>query len=334
MSSHVYEIMKTIYSTPASESTDATRISILQNTLSQLRLSNIATLDGLMTHFTRLIELTSADEAYVSALATTLAPCILRPKVETSMTMEEKYSYRLIRDLFAHKQAIFSELKRASSLTHTPSIDTQRPRAISTDESNRKANMEARARAVIAASGAPRSRATSPAPSPRGHRRDRSSGGPETRFPIQTSPTSPDQVRARAPARQSLEVPKDSDAVPASAPEAAPTNGASVTVPLASITNGSTAATNEAVPQTSATYIPGMGDGMDDILGGAVSGVAKRDSLGRSGHVANNRFSLGGRRPVGGKRMSIDQGGEKKRDSLVSLGGHEGVTLTDKPMDD
>src|SRR3954464_5625469 len=103
VSSHVYEIMKTIYSTQRTETSDATRISVLQNTLSQLRLANIATLDGLMTHFTRLIELTSADEAYIAAIATSLAPCILRPKTETSMTMEEKYSYRLIRDLFSHK---------------------------------------------------------------------------------------------------------------------------------------------------------------------------------------------------------------------------------------
>ncbi|RAL58319.1 hypothetical protein DID88_006431 [Monilinia fructigena] len=187
------------------------------NTLSQLRLANIATLDALMTHFTRLIELTSADEAYISELATILAPCVLRPKTETSMTMEEKYSYRLIRDLFAHKDAIFSELKRASSLNSASNIDTRRPRAISTDESNRRANMEARQKAIIAAGGA-RSRATSPAPSPRGHRRDRSSGPPaaETRFPVQTSPTATtDSARnSRGSVRQSLEVPSSAEASP------------------------------------------------------------------------------------------------------------------------
>lgn len=316
--------MKTIYSTPASESTDSARISVLQNTLSQLRLSNIATLDALMTHFTRLIELTSADETYIASLATILAPCILRPKVETSMTMEERYSYRLIRDLFNHKEAIFTELKRASSLSHSVSVDT-RPRAISTDESNRKANMEARARAIMQASGS-RSRATSPAPSPRGHRRDRSSGGPETRFPVQISPTATaDHMRhnraSTAATRHSLEVPNDAAPVP---PE--PTNGQ----PLQSITNGSS---EPQAPQTSATYIPGMDDGLDPV------GVVKRDSLGRSAPAAGGRFA--GRRPVPGgyNRMSVH---EHKRDSVGSLGGHEdgsgggrmGVSLTDKPMDD
>ncbi|KAE8442632.1 hypothetical protein EG329_002989 [Mollisiaceae sp. DMI_Dod_QoI] len=323
VSSHVYEIMKTIYSTPASESTDSARISVLQNTLSQLRLSNIATLDALMTHFTRLIELTSADEAYIAALATSLAPCILRPRTETSMTMEERYSYRLIRDLFAHKDAIFSELKRASSLSHSISVDT-RPRAISTDESNRKANMEARARAIISAGS--RSRATSPAPSPRGHRRDRSSGGPETRFPIQTSPTNTaDHARTTRPTtgiRQSLEVPNESaPVVPAE-----PING----TPLQPITNGRA----EAPAQASATYMPGVGDGLDDI------GIEKRNSLGRAGPASGGRY---GRRPVGvGNRMSTEHG--NKRDSIASQGGNEssdspisgrvGVSLTDKPMDD
>jgi hypothetical protein len=198
VSSHVYEIIKTIYSTTA-ESSEEARISVIQSTLGQLRLANIATLDAICTHFTRLIELTSADEAYVTALANALAPCILRPRQESSLTMNERYSYRLIRDLFAHKDAIFGELKRASSLTHSSS-GAQRPRAISTDESNRRANYEERNRA-IAAQRSPR--ATSPAPGPRGgsHRRDRS----QTRFPVNTS--SPTETRRGT--RGSLEVPGD-----------------------------------------------------------------------------------------------------------------------------
>jgi hypothetical protein len=317
--------MKTIYSTPAADSSDATRISVLQNTLSQLRLSNIATLDGLMTHFTRLVELTSADEAYIVALATTLAPCVLRPKAETSMTMEERFSYRLIRDLFAHKEAIFSELKRASSLTHSGTVTAPRPRAISSDESNRKANMEARSRAIIAAGGS-RSRAGSPQPSPaggRGHRRDRSSGGPETRFPI-ASPTVSEHPRHPRPiitgAVHSLEIP---NTPPMKSVELA--NGAAATPPKPHA-NGSGERSI-----TSATYIPGM----DDELARQVpeeSGVEKRNSLGRSG-APGTRFS--GRKAVGLVRLSQDT---SKRDSVGSLNGSDdsgrvGVSLTDKPMD-
>ncbi|KAG8413235.1 Rho-GTPase-activating protein 8 [Metarhizium acridum] len=189
VSAHVYEIIRTIYTTPTADGSEASRVAVLQQTLSQLRLTNIATLDACMNHFTRLIDLTSADEEYVASLAASLAPCILRPRTETSLTLEEKHASRLVRDLFAHKDAIFSALKRMSTLSHSASAAGSRPRAVSTDESNRKALMEERNRALVEKATASRSRATSPAPGPRGHRRDRSSGGPDTRFPIQTSPT-------------------------------------------------------------------------------------------------------------------------------------------------
>lgn len=197
VSSHVYEIVKTIYTSTAQSSSEQARITVIQSTLGQLRLANIATLDALVTHFTRLIDLTSADEAYISQLANVLAPCILRPKQETGLSMTEKYNVRLIRDLFAHKDAIFGELKRQSSLTHTNSGSTRQTRAISTDESNRKEAMEERQRAIAAAkqaqAGASSGRSRQPSPSPGSripmegstHRRDRSRG-PETRFPVAT----------------------------------------------------------------------------------------------------------------------------------------------------
>ncbi|KAH8698293.1 RhoGAP and Fes/CIP4 domain protein [Talaromyces proteolyticus] len=198
VSSQVYEIVKTIYSTTANETTEEGRIKVLQSTLGQLRLNNIATLDAMMTHFTRLIDLTSADEAYVSTLAQALAPCILRPRIESTLTMNERHSYRLIRDLFDHKDAIFGELKRQSSASaFGAGPSAARPRAISTDESNRRAAMEARNRAI-----ANRSRATSPAPAAR-HRRDRSTDGSLGRFPVNvSSPQGPERK-----SRQSLDVP-------------------------------------------------------------------------------------------------------------------------------
>ncbi|CAK4015260.1 Rho-GTPase-activating RGD2 [Lecanosticta acicola] len=195
VSSHVYEIIKTIYTSTAQNASESARIQVIQSTLGQLRLANIATLDALITHFTRLIELTSAEDEYVQNLSTVLAPCIMRPKQETGLSMNEKYNVRLLRDLFAHKDAIFGELKRQSSLTHTNSGSTRQVRAISTDESRRREHMEERQRAIAAAQQAQAgssSRSRNPSPGGRGplaeggHRRDRSRG-PETRFPVNTT---------------------------------------------------------------------------------------------------------------------------------------------------
>jgi hypothetical protein len=219
----VYEIVKTIYSTTATDVTEETRVSVLQSTLGQLRLANIATLDAICTHFTRLIELTSADEAYVTALANALAPCVLRPRQESTLSMNERYSYRLVRDLFAHKDAIFGELKRASTLTHSAS-GAQRPRAISTDESNRRANMEERQRA-IAAQRSPRAVSPGPNRATGSHRRDRS----QTRFPVNTS--SPTESRRSTLNRGSLEVPANPDS-PTN--DETSTNGTTEAAPAAS----------------------------------------------------------------------------------------------------
>lgn len=226
VSSHVYEIIKTIYTSTAQSASESTRIQVIQSTLGQLRLANIATLDALVTHFTRLIELTSADDAYVQSLSNVLAPCIMRPKQETGLSMTEKYNVRLLRDLFAHKDAIFGELKRQSALTHTNSGSTRNTRAISTDESRRKEHMEERQRAIAAAqqaqAGGTRSRNPSPEPGTRvplpGHRRDRSRG-PETRFPVNTTAAvnAPDR-RVMSPTQSSTSSHRDSLSVPQSPP--------------------------------------------------------------------------------------------------------------------
>lgn len=305
MSSHVYEIIRTIYNNPGEDTSEAHRVAVLQQTLSQLRLTNIATLDACMNHFTRLIELTTADEEYVNALATSLAPCILRPRVETSLTMEEKHAYRLLRDLFANKTAVFSELKRMSTLGHSTSVGTtnNRPRAISTDESNRRIHQEERQRALLEKAGGPRSRAPSPAPSPRGtgstgsHRRDRSVG----RFPVQTSPTEKSE-RARMSMgpilgikRSSLEVPGEGGAAAASSDSA--TNGSE-----------STTTTDSPTSLRSRSETLRSNDSLE-----------KRNSLGRN----PARSSLGRRIPVNPTPVADPAADE-----------HRGVTLEDKPMDD
>ncbi|EXJ64864.1 hypothetical protein A1O7_01203 [Cladophialophora yegresii CBS 114405] len=230
VSSQVYEIIKTIYATTqdavpnpiSSESVDATpRIKVLQSTLGQLRLNNIATLDAITTHFTRLIDLTSADEAYIAALANVLAPCILRPRTESSLTLEERFAYRLIRDLFDHKEAIFGELKRQSSTLSGSNSLSNRQRAVSTaDESSRRANMEARARAITE-QREQRQRDKSPGPANR-HRREKSTEGSMGRFPVVASPR-PDGGHGRnvsgvggpnAAHRGSLEVPGSNESSP------------------------------------------------------------------------------------------------------------------------
>lgn len=279
-----------------------------------------------MTHFTRLIDLTSADEAYVSSLAQSLAPCVLRPRTESSLTMNERHSYRLIRDLFAHKDTIFGELKRQSSALGIAGPTNNRPRAISTDESNRRAAMEARARAIM-----DRSRANSPAP-PRKHRRDRSSGASEVgRFPVNvTSPT-----ERRTVVRNSLDVPSSNSSptgheqlstVNINSAEPA-TNGTSSDSQASATASGSPSSGTSspppppAAPEDSPTPTPTP-----------AHDVEKRAST-RSSGLYTRKPGLGNRASFPTTASGDSEPGSH-RNSLVENEPPKGVTLEDKPMDD
>jgi hypothetical protein len=310
-----------------------------------------------MNHFTRLIDLTSADEEYIAKLATSLAPCVLRPRSETSLTMEEKHAYRLVRDLFAHKDSIFNELKRLSTANSSGSVkgNQNRPRAISTDESNRKAHMEERNRALLEKATGSRSRATSPAPSPRAsHRRDRSVGGPETRFPISTTLTSPTtEHRKRTslgpnlPKRTSLEVPGESDNTVNTATLSHPSDGNFIMNGISAMTAASAASasapTPSTPPQPSAHQPPAaaqIATAPDPQLAKVGEQdhhmVEKRNSLGRSGA----RFSSGRRvTPASAAARTgtpppnhhPERGTPQKQQP--GHGQQHSVTLVDAPMD-
>jgi hypothetical protein len=261
--------------------------------------------------------------------------------------MHERHAYRLIRDLFDHKEEIFGELKRASSQNHSLGAPPgPRPRApSSTDESNRRANMEARNQAIVKN----RARAPSPAPSPiingRGHRRDRSSGAAERRFPIQTSPTANMDIHKRG-MRHSLEVPDVTSALPHpvdanTAP--APASAAPVLPEAPAETSAANGTSDQAEPPPADPARISSISSLNELRENTHTSVEKKNSLGRSGHVAAAASRLNR------KKESISGGGlgmiarhSLKRDSAGSLheqagAGQEndrrGVELSDKPMD-
>jgi len=152
ISSNVYDIFKALYASHGNDVDDRKRLAAIQNTLVQLRVSHVATLDALLTHLTRLIALVAGNnESFAQQIANNLGPCILRPRQESSLTQHDRHASRLIMDLFRHKDKIFKELKKHAA---------GRIRTTSSDESNRRANAQERHRAVSAAMS--RERTSSP----------------------------------------------------------------------------------------------------------------------------------------------------------------------------
>lgn len=129
-----YEVLKAIYSHSASQSgtqtekSDARRTAVL-NTLSQLRVNNIATLDALTAHLKRLLTIAKAKEADIQRIAKEVGRSILRPKVESPLTFNDTFSAQLVQDLLVDRDRLFKELKQRAlqqAPTREPSLVQRR----------------------------------------------------------------------------------------------------------------------------------------------------------------------------------------------------------------
>lgn len=129
-----FDLIQTLYQSYPVEShddeADKSRITGLQNTLTELPVCNLATLDSILTHLKRLINIIgSKNEQLGQTLQTRLSKefgaLILRPKRGASelhgkninsfnLTMES-LQQNFIKDLFTHKEVIFGELRKRNS---------------------------------------------------------------------------------------------------------------------------------------------------------------------------------------------------------------------------
>ncbi|RLV90186.1 Rho-GTPase-activating protein RGD2 [Spathaspora sp. JA1] len=115
-----YDVIKLLYvNYPIhDESKTDSRINGLQNVLCELPKCNIATLDVLLTHISRLINIVGSKDKILAtsvqnSIAKEFAPLVLRPKEQSEIN--DKHQVNFITDLLNHKDTIFTELRRQSS---------------------------------------------------------------------------------------------------------------------------------------------------------------------------------------------------------------------------
>lgn len=145
-----YDLIQTLYQSYSPSKNDIqidkTRINGLQNTLSELPVCNLATLDAILTHLNRLVGIIKAKNKELGIELSNLlhkefAHLILRPRdsgalddggIAKSAVATELLQKSFSADLFANKDAIFGELRRRNlkgvqrggSTTSTPSRET------------------------------------------------------------------------------------------------------------------------------------------------------------------------------------------------------------------
>ncbi len=153
--SDLYDVFRTIYSqygnngldspNDSSNGNDQTqlRLSAIQNTLAALPKCNIATLDSIARHFTRLIKIiklpisssstvggSNSDQSipekqeesqlkgidiFKNRIAQEFSMCIIRPKIQTNITLGDKHGSKLMIDILNYREIIFADLRRRGS---------------------------------------------------------------------------------------------------------------------------------------------------------------------------------------------------------------------------
>lgn len=129
-----FDLIMTLYQNYPAESQDKnvnkSRLTGLQNTLLELPVCSLATLDAILTHLNRLVNIiSSANEDLGSSLRLRLCKefgaLVLRPKrdnegaegknLHSNTVAVEIIQQEFVTDLFAHKDNIFGELRRRNS---------------------------------------------------------------------------------------------------------------------------------------------------------------------------------------------------------------------------
>ncbi|KAJ2958402.1 hypothetical protein NQZ79_g5993 [Umbelopsis isabellina] len=110
----LYDPVKVLYA-DSSLDTD-TRIKSISNLLSTLPASNYQTTELLFRHLHRLTAGCQApvNEMLSTKLSIVLGPILLRPRVDSTLTVHDKCPHRLVKDLIDHCDNIFSETAHES----------------------------------------------------------------------------------------------------------------------------------------------------------------------------------------------------------------------------
>lgn len=113
------------------DTSNKSRITGLQNSLIDLPVCNLATLDAILTHLSRLVMIISSKNeklstSFKSRLCREFGSLVLGPKKEDSaLNGKSVYSFKMaleqleqnfVADLFDHKESIFGELRRRNSM--------------------------------------------------------------------------------------------------------------------------------------------------------------------------------------------------------------------------
>lgn len=142
--SQLYDILKGIYSKFGGDSEEQSqaRLQSLENTLAQLTLTHVATLDAFTAHIHRLVTIANAEPADIEHIAKEWGPALCWPKVRSALSLDDVFPVQLFKDLLNSRDRIFGELKKHAIVSPQASVSSNGPRFRSISQTSRASSMK------------------------------------------------------------------------------------------------------------------------------------------------------------------------------------------------
>ncbi|KAJ3052451.1 hypothetical protein HK097_006248 [Rhizophlyctis rosea] len=119
----VYEEVKMVYLSKTEDLVDM-RLKSLKSLLATLSPGHYLTLRALAGHWHRIVQNLDKNDKKLNDLAALLGPYVLRPKVESRLTLHDKHPARLVKDLLLHFDTLFASEPSSSSADSSANIPT------------------------------------------------------------------------------------------------------------------------------------------------------------------------------------------------------------------
>lgn len=142
--SQLYEILKGIYSKYGGDSEEQiqARLQSVENTLAQLTLTHMATLDALTAHIHRLVTIANAEPADIEHIAREWGPALCWPKSRSALSLDDVFPVQLFKDILNSRDRIFGELKKHAIVSPQGSMSSSGPRCRAISQRSRAPSVQ------------------------------------------------------------------------------------------------------------------------------------------------------------------------------------------------
>lgn len=115
--SQYYDALRSMYIKYRDPGELPLRLAATRNTLAQIRVSMIASLDVITAHLKRILTIANASDTQIADITREVGPLLIRTQEPSALNLGDSFPQQLLRDMLEDRDNLFLELKRQTAPT-------------------------------------------------------------------------------------------------------------------------------------------------------------------------------------------------------------------------